>query len=554
MPLSPTKRLRLLLTAERRDLVILLIYGVVIGLLFLVIPFVIQMIVNNVGFGLLLQPMLVLAVVVFVVLAFAGALQAISTHVIEYIQRRIFARVARDVAERLPRVPRAAFDRLYAPELVNRFFDVLTVQKSASILLFDGMTVVIQSAIGLLLMALYHPILFGFNVALFLALLLIFVVLGAGATDTVIAESKAKYQVAAWLEEIARHPLTFRSSGGVVLAGRRAEALIGNYLDAREAHFRVVFRQILGVLSLQALVSFLLLAIGGYLVTRRQLSLGQLVAAEFIVSVVTAAFAKLGKQIEVYYDLLAALDKLGQLTDLPLEPVSGAAPPPGTGPLALELEQVGYAYAGADPILEGVNLQIDPGSHVAIIGAHGAGKSTFLDLLYGLRQPSAGKIMVDGVALREIEPQAWRAQVEFVREIEIFDGSVLDNVRLGRVGLDEDEVREALAAVALDEVVARLPEGLHTALATGGAPLSPGQARRLMLARAIVAGPRLLLLDEALTDLDEPSELATLAILFAPDAPWTLVATTYNPAALRLVDRVYVLRDRALLPVAREGR
>jgi putative ABC transport system ATP-binding protein len=545
--LSPQARLRALLSVERRDLVILLIYGVVAGLLFLVIPIVIQAIVNRVGFGLLLQPMLILAVVVFVALAFAGALQAVQSHVIELLQRRIFARVADDLAYRLPRVALAAFDRCFAPELVNRFFDVLTVQKSASLLLFDGMTMVVQSVIGLTLMALYHPALFGFNVALIVALSLIFLVLGSGATDTVIAESQAKYAVAAWLEEIARHPMSFRSSGGLAIARTRADELVGDYLSAREAHFRVVYRQILGALSLQALVSFLLLAIGGWLVTKQELSLGQLVAAEFIVSVVTGAFAKLGKQIEVYYDLLAALDKLGVLTDLPLDESSGGPPPPGAGPLALRLERVGYTHLGEQPGLTDVDLEIEAGSHIAITGVHGAGKSTLLELLYGVREPSRGVITVEGVALHELDGERWRQQVELVREIGIFAGSVLDNVRLGREQLDEDRVRAALAAVALESVVARLPDGLHTELATGGAPLSPGQARRLMLARAIVARPRLLLLDEALGHLDAASQAAILDALFADDAPWTLVAATYNPNVIDRCERAYVLRGGRLL-------
>lgn len=545
---SPHERLRELLRSERRDLGILVVYGVFAGLLFLVIPIAIQAIVNTVGFGLLLQPLLILATGVVVGLLFAGALQAVQTHIIELIQRRIFVRVAGDLAYRLPRTRREALDHVYAPELVNRFFDVLTVQKSAAILLFDGMTVVIQSAIGLVFLALYHPVLLGFDIVLIVALLAIFVVLGAGGTKTAIDESKTKYAVAAWLEEIARHPMTFRSSGGVAIAADRADQLTLRYLDARESHFRVVFRQILGVLLLQALVSFLLLAIGGFLVTQRELSLGQLVAAEFIVTVVTAAFAKLGKQIEVYYDLLAAMDKLGRLTDLPLEQQSGSQLSRAGKPLAISLHDVTYAYDEQHVVLRDLNLQVGPREHIAVTGIHGAGKSTFLDLLYGLRQPTSGSITVDGVNLRELAPSQWREQVEVVREIEVFEGSVFDNVRLGRIQLKESDVREALKAVALEEAIAHLPEGLHTTLSTGGAPLSPGQARRLMVARAIAARPRLLLLDEALGHLDPFAQEATLNALFAPDVPWTLVAVTYNPDAVRRCQRVFSLRDGRLVP------
>ncbi|MFP5501064.1 MAG: ABC transporter ATP-binding protein, partial [Candidatus Sericytochromatia bacterium] len=319
VPPSPQARLFALLRAERQDLWVLVVYGLVIGLLTLVVPFAVQALVNTAGFGTLIQPLLVLAGLVFVGLGFSAAVQAVQAHVIEMVQRRLFVRTALDLAGRFPRVRQEAFDQYHGPELVNRFFDVLTVQKSANILLLDGLSIIIQAVIGLSLVALYHPALLVYSVLVALSLLAIVRVLGTRGVRTAVDESKAKYAVAAWLEEVARHPVTFKSAGGPVLALDRVDALLERYLDYRDQHFQVVFRQFLGILLLYMLASSVLLGLGGWLVILQQLSLGQLVAAEFIVTVIVGGFAKFGKQLETFYDLLAAVDKLGELTDLPLE-------------------------------------------------------------------------------------------------------------------------------------------------------------------------------------------------------------------------------------------
>lgn len=543
---SPQARLIALLRAERRDLWILVIYGLVIGLLTLVVPFAVQALVNTAGFGTLIQPLLVLAGLVFVGLGFSAAVQAVQAHVIEMIQRRLFVRTALDLAGRFPRVRQEAFDQYHGPELVNRFFDVLTVQKSASILLLDGLSIIIQAVIGLTLVALYHPALLVYSVLVALSLMAIVRVLGTRGVRTAVEESKAKYAVAAWLEEVARHPVTFKSAGGPVLALDRVDALLERYLDYRNQHFQVVFRQFLGILLLYMLASSVLLGLGGWLVILQQLSLGQLVAAEFIVTVIVGGFAKFGKQLETFYDLLAAVDKLGQLTDLPLEHEAPGALPATDRPMAVALRDVVLAYPAGPPVLAGLDLELHPGEAVGIVGAHGAGKTTLLEALFGLRLPEAGTITLDGVTMRELNLMRLRAEIELVREIELFDGTVLENVRMGRPKVDESAVRRALAAVNLLDRINDLPEGLHTRLMVAGAPLSPGEARRLVLARSIAGRPRLLLLDEALGHLDQASQASVLEAVFAEEAPWTVVASTYNRQALARCDRIFELRDGRL--------
>ncbi len=318
-PLSPLARLVGLIRPEKRDLWVVLVFSMFVGVLALASPVAVEALVNTVAFGRYLQPIVVLAILLFTFLAFAAAMRALITYIVEVLQRRLFVRVVEDLAYRLPRVRYPEFDHAHGPELVNRFFDVVTVQKTASALLLDGVSIVLQTLIGMAVLAFYHPFLLGFDVVLLLLIGIAVFVLGRGAVSTAITESKAKYAVAAWLEELVRHTTAFKLHAGNQFALERADQLTVKWLDARRGHFRVVIRQIIFALSLQAMAATALLGLGGWLVIMGELTLGQLVAAELIVMVIVGSFAKLGKHMESFYDLLASVDKLGHLFDLATE-------------------------------------------------------------------------------------------------------------------------------------------------------------------------------------------------------------------------------------------
>jgi len=551
-PLAPVERLRALLGGERRTLWVAVVYSVVIGLLSLVLPVAVQALVNTIAFGSALQPLVVLTLFVFVALGFNTLMNTFRAGVVEIIQRSIFARVSTDVTWRLLRVRADAFDRYHGPELVNRFFDTVTVQKSAALLLIDGLSILMQTLIGMLLLAIYHPWLLAFDVLLIGAMLIIIFVLGRGAVATSIGESKAKYALEAWLEQLAAHLVTFKSAGGSEYAMLRSQRLLEDYLTYRAKHFRILVRQIIGSFALQAVASSALLGIGGWLVIDRQLTLGQLVASELVVAGMLSAFTKFGKQLEVFYDLCAAIDKLGQLVDLPLERTGGEAVPEATGPMAVAMQGLEVQYAdGTRPALTVREWRIEPGERVGVTGPNGSGKSTLADVLFGLRTQTAGSVRVDGVDLRSVPLDALRRDVALVRGVELFPGTVLDNVRLGRDHLSHADVSRALEDVGvLDELLA-MPRGLDSELHPHGRPLSHRQACRLMIARAIAGRPRLVILDGALDQIDQRDEREQLVkILFAADAPWTLLCVTERPDLLARCTRVVTLRDGEV----REGR
>jgi ABC-type bacteriocin/lantibiotic exporter with double-glycine peptidase domain len=418
------------------------------------------------------------------------------------------------------------------------------VQKVAALLLLDGISVILGAAIGLIVLAFYHPFLLGFDLILLLSMTLIIYLLGRGAITTAVQESISKYDVAGGLEEIARAPLTYKVDGGADFAMDRADASTRRYLSARRRHFAVLMRQIIFALGLQAIASSALLGLGGYLVIQEQLTLGQLVAAELIIATVLASFTKLGKHLEAWYDLMAAMDKLGVLVDLPLERTDGEVHREADGRGAsLKLRNVSYAYDTHHDVLHHLDLEVKAGERLAIIGPSGSGKSTLVDLIYGLRQPSGGSIELDGTNTRDLRLESLRAEIAMVKGLEVIEDTILENVRVGRLWLSLGDVRRSLEAVGLLEEVTDLPDGLHTFLSSKGAPLSLGQARRLMIARAIAGDPRLLIVDEGLDGMDLDIRRRIFDTLFDRSAHWSLLIVSHSQEIVNQCDRAVILAE-----------
>lgn len=541
---TPYQRLWQILYAERKDIKLVVIYGMAVGIFSLVVPIAAQSLVNTVVFNFLLQPILVLALIVTGILSVASVLKVIQTAMVETIQTRIFARISLDLAYRLPRVRVEAYDRHRGTELVNRFFEVVTVQKAFAFMLVDGLSIILQALIGMVLLAFYHPLLLAFDVVLMACIVLVIVVPARRGVTTSIKESKAKYHVASWLEEMARIPLVFKLSGGHQYALKRADEATLSYLKSRREHFRTLILQISGTLLVQTVLNGLFLGLGSFLVMRKQLTLGQLVAAEIIVTMVLSGFAKFGKYLETFYDLVASVDKLSHLFDLPLEHVSREKMTIGPAGFHLKLKGVSFAYSDKGPdVLRLADLEASSGERLGIAGGNGAGKSTLFDLILGIRRPQSGMVEVQGYDLRDVSVEDLRSQVALVRSVEIIDGTILDNIRVGREDVSLEDVRDALSKVQLMDEVSDLPDGLATDLSGSFSPLSAGQKQKLMIARAIVGKPKLLLLDEALEDLDSGSKSRLLQMLFDPKASWTLILATHDPQELATCTRTVKITD-----------
>lgn len=537
---SPHRRLLELVKLERDDVWIAVVYAAAVGLVSLATPLGVQFLVNTVAFGALVQPLIVLSSMVLAGLTLTATLRALHSRVVEGLQQRVLVRVGLDLAHRLPRVRPGALDKLHAPELVNRFFDVMTVQKAAATLLVDGISVALQTLVGMVLLAFYHPFLLAFDVVLLGTIVLVVFPLGRGAVPSAIKESKTKYALAAWLQETARHAETFKLQQADDFARARAEELTRDYVAARRKHFSIVFRQFVGALTIQAAASAALLGVGGWLVIARQLTLGQLVAAELIVTAVVAGFSKLGKYFESFYDLVAAVDKLGQMTDLSVERSGGLRLPAASGGLALRATALTVG-AQSGTRISGLDFELNANGTVGVLGPSGSGKSALVDVLTGLRVPVSGRVDADGVDLTELAPTAFRKDVAIIRSDSLFAGTIDDNIRLGRRDVSRQDARLALERVGAWEAVAALSEGLDTPVGSHGAGLSNDLAKRVAVARALANRPRLVVLDGVVDGLEPAAREAVRSAVLAPNRTWSVLMMTAEPELLAWCDGSYEL-------------
>ena len=506
--MSPVRRLLRFLKPESGDMRTIFIFSLIVGILSLTTPLAVEALVNTIAFGRYLQPLLVLALMVFIFLLFQAGLRLLLTIIVEVMQRRIFVRVVDDLAYRLTRVPLPHWGPRFGPELVNRFFDVVTVQKVVSKLLLESLMLVLQTVIGLTVLAFYHPFLLGYDIGLLFMMTVVMALIGRGAAKTAKAESTIKYETAAWLQELARHPAMFRFSGGMEFAVNRADELATQYVRNRRDHFLIVLRQVGFALVMQAIAATVLLGLGGYLVIEGQMNLGQLVAAELIVTVILGSFTKIGKDLESLYDLLAAMDKLGYLYDLPIE--EGPLIPRTRRDRAASIRLVDLPRSGGR---EPYNVDIQPGQTVAIYGRSGTGKSRLLDLISGQATPRQGYVLLDDLRVDLLGAEGLQTRMAFVNGVEIFAGTMEENLRMGHADIDTESVVDVLQSLGLIQSIYEMEKGVQTEVNVTGYPLNNRQAVLLVLARALLLRPGAVLIDgilDTLPDDDLPEILEGL--------------------------------------------
>jgi len=489
-PMKPLRRYIALLKPEAKDIRAILVFSIIIGLLSLTTPLAVEAVVNTIAFGRYLQPLIVLSFIVLVFLGFRAALNVLMTIVTETIQRKLFVRTVEDLSYRLTRVPLSTWKKYHGTELVNRFFDIVNVQKVTSKLLLNTLMLGLQTVIGLTVLAFYHPFLLGYDIGLLAMMTVVLWFIGRGAVETAKDESQLKYETAAWLQEIVRHPTTFKYNGGLGYAINRADELAAEYINHRQSHFRILIRQISFAMTMQVIAATVLLALGGYLVIDGQMTLGQLVAAELIVTVILGSFAKLGKDLESYYDLMASVDKLGKLFDLPVE-------------------------------------RFDKLQLAELI------RGKLKEALVGQIKPYAGHVLLDDYRVDAISAESLQNSISLIREIELFDGTVDENLRMGRENIGSAQVNEIVASLGLRKVVASLENGFATRVSISGYPLSQGQAIRLVLARALVDKPGMLLIDGLLDRLSDDDAADVLSRLDSFTSDTTLIVSTGRKAIAR---------------------
>ncbi|CAN4275376.1 SunT ABC-type bacteriocin/lantibiotic exporters, contain an N-terminal double-glycine peptidase domain [Methylophilaceae bacterium] len=541
---SPADRLLELIRLEKKDLITLPFLVFAYGVISIATPVSVQALVNVVNMGAVLQPLFVISLILFVLLLLSGALYVFEGFIVELIQRRIYIRTAINTAQNTQKVEISLYDKENPVELINRFFDVDTIQKSAATLLTISLISLLQVIIGSIIL-LFYSVYFAFVVMMIIGFL-IFIVrsLGRHATETAMAESKAKYEMASWLESIAKNIFAFKFYKGNERTANQTQALVKSYIEKRSKHFNILLWQNITAAIIYAVGGTALLAIGGGLVIRGEINLGQFVAAELIIFGVLAGLVRLVSKLDYFYDLLAALDKIGVLEDVPQEK-SGEHIPHQTKLNSLKLNDVHFAYNHYIKPLSNIKLDLQKGQNIAVLGSPGSGKSTLLKLIAKFRSPSAGQITINEIDLRQIENDALRDSMGLAGPIEILEGTIKDNICLERQ-IDLEKLNTVLRELGLEKEFSLFPQGIDTVITASGAPLSSSQLQRLMIARALAGSPSLLLIDGLLDSFNENELNAAINLFNNHHDEWMLIVTTRFVHIAKRFDTILDLNQSAL--------
>jgi ABC-type bacteriocin/lantibiotic exporter with double-glycine peptidase domain len=533
-----------LLVQEKRDLWVLTVYAIITGILSLVVPLSSQAIVNAVQFGVVTTQLVVLCVVVGIGMLVLGVFMLLESYLVDILQRRLFARAAFDIAARLRHIKSEAFLGEYPPEVINRFFDVLTIQKSLSKLLLDGLSASLIALVGLLLLGIYHPIFLLFDIILVMFVGIVAFGLSRGGIETSIKESKKKYALVHMLEDTARCQTSFKLYGTDAFILGRIDEIASEYVLARKKHFRVLARQLVGSTIFRAIAMAGVLGLGGFLVIDQSLNIGQLVAAEIVIISVLNSVEKLISQFEQVFDLLTAIDKMSHITDKALEPSAGDVPSViavDSGAAAVVFNDVTFAYPGSHPIFQQLTFTVPAQSRASLIGASGSGKTTVANLLVRLYEPQNGRILLNGHNIGHVQLDVLRSAVNIIAgTIEIFTGTIRENIQMGRT-FSEEELTWSLKMAHIYDDVMRLPRGLETRLeGIGEDELSESLLRCITVARAIIGRPRLLVIDDVFSGLTESLKITLLDTLYGCPV-WTIIDISHDPEHVRRADFVFTL-------------
>ncbi|MCJ8166965.1 ABC transporter transmembrane domain-containing protein [Pontibacter sp. E15-1] len=543
---TPMQRFLQLLAIERREIMYMYVYAIAAGLISLILPLGIQSIIGFVSSGQITVSIVVLISLIVLALLIVGGLQVMQLWLVEFIQQRIFARTASEFAYRVPRFQSEALLKYYPPELMNRFFDVVVLQKGVAKILVDFSTAVIQIVFGLILLSFYHPYFIFFGLFLMLVLTLIIWATAKKGIETSIQESKYKYKLVAWLQEMARSLSTFKLVGHTDLPMERTNFYVKSYLDVRREHFKVLMTQYFSFVGFKTFITGGLLVLGCVLVVQGEINIGQFVASEIIIILIMTAVEKIIIKLDAIYDVMTSLDKIGEVTDLPTEEAKGIKLDdlPMEGGLSIQARNLSYHFRDTKKVaLSGLNFTLQPSEHMCLAGFNSSGKSTFISILLGLFPSYEGGLSFNGISLHDLHKGNLRSLTgDNISKEQVFDGTLLENITLGR-DLQMKDILWAIELTGLGKFVDTLPDGLHAYL-TGGSMRLPGSvARKIVMARSLVQRPKLLIIDNYWAGMAQKDKMDFLQMLTSPQFDWTMIIVSNDRDVMQLCHKTLLLQD-----------
>ncbi len=549
--ITPIQRFWKLLKPDVKEVRNIHLYSIFSGLISLSLPLGIQSIVNLIQGGRINSSWVILIAFVTLGTIISGVFKIFQLRISENLQQKIFTKAAFEFAYRVPKIRMKELSKRYSTELMNRFFEVISIQKSLSKILIDFSSAFFIVVFSLLLLSFYHPFFILFSVILLILIYFIFIFTAYKGMESSLQESKFKYKVVYWLQELSRSALTFKLSGKTDYPFKKTDYYVQNYLIARENHFKVLIKQYSYLIVFKTIVTIGLLAIGGVLVMNQQMNIGQFIAAEIIIIIVMVSVEKLILSIESIYDILTALEKIGQVTDIELDRDTGMnlEIPNNSNGINIEVTNLSFHHSEATKsTLTNISFQVNEGEVLLLTGDYSSGKSTLLQILSGLYKPQNGTIAYNKLPIGNLSLTSLREHVgEHLRLEHLFESTILENITLGRKKVSFKDVQWAIENLGLYDFIKTQPKGYYTKLNSQGIGLPERIIIKLLLARSIVSKPKLLLLDNTFEYLDYHTTKKIINFLLNKENKWTIILISNIDYIAQKADKIIVLEKGIII-------
>ena len=507
---TPLKRFFAVIRLEKREISAIYFYAILSGLIQLSLPLGIQAIINfaqvAAGKSKLPTSMWLLIILVLIGVLVSGVLQVSQMKVVEKIQQRLFTRYSFEFTYKVPKLDLKSTQDYHLPELVNRFFDTVSLQKGLSKLLLDVPLAIIQILFGLILLSFYSSIFIIFGIMLIVILYLVLYFTSQRGFDASIRESNYKYDIASWIQDVARAITSFKFHEKNNLHLKKTDSLVIGYLDARTEHFQVLKFQYWSLIVFKLLITASMLVVGGILLVEQQINIGQFIAAEIVIITVLSAVEKMILSLDNVFDLLTSIEKLGKVTDKEIE---------HGGQLALNANGEGLSITANNVCVENENkillhhasFDILSNEKICIVGDDSISKSTLINLVSSGLHDFTGNLLINEVPVGNYSIDSIRKNISVVSGYnDIFTGSLWDNITMGNKHAQPDEIKELVNQIGLTKFISSLEKGFDTKLLTSGKGLTQNTINKILFARAAYTNPSLLLLDNfdfSSTDFDK---------------------------------------------------
>ena len=543
----PLMHLYEVLRLKKREITSIYFFAIMYGLLQLSIPLGIQAIINFIQAYTFSTSLWVLIGLVVLGVGISGNLQVNQLKIVERINQDIFARYGLEYSYHIPKLDLKSVDKYYLPELVNRFFDTISLQKSLSKLLLDLPTASIQILFGIILLSFYNTIFIIFGLSLLIVLYLILYITSKKGLSTSIEESDYKFKVAAWLEELARTIKTFKFGKGFPFHIQKSDKLMTSYLAARTSHFKVLLIQYWALIAFKIFITASMLIVGAVLAINNQINIGQFVAAEIVILMIMNSVEKFIFSLDPIYDLLTSAEKLGKILDYPIEKNGTIILKPNNKGIDIKVNDLSFHFEHGKPLLKHVSFHIPSGKRVCIMGHEGAGKSILLRLLTGSFSEFSGSILVNDIPINNYKLETLRRETGIIlTDQEIFDGTLLENIAMGAEDISLEYLSYLAEVTNFNKYLDNLEDGYDTHLSASGIRLSKSIIQKILLMRALVHQPHLLISENPWTSISRTGREKIQQYLLKDLENTTLVVGTNDEAFARQCDLVIILENGSI--------